>query len=328
MITEQTTFQNIMDSALSHIVPCLVSGGQDMLKPEMTLQDLNNAQPTWNAADMAAGLNRLNDLAERGTKLVYPVYSEADVEEDPTKAMVSLVHCPADGDASDKPFILVIAGGAYGAVANIAEAFPVSAQWNALGFTTFCLSYRVRIPNLFPKPLEDVHAALQFIRAHAETFGVNPDRYLVSGYSAGGHITACWGLDSIGCAHYGDPKPEALFLAYPVVNFWDSMQATPEPIRGFMVGMTLSPDASAASAAPYNVDEQMTDAYPPFYHVQALDDPTVPAWNADRMETAAEAHGIRHKTERVPTGQHGFGAGTGTPAEGWTSRAIDFWKTL
>ena len=46
------------------------------------------------------------------------------------------------------------------------------------------------------------------------------------------------------------------------------------------------------------------------------------------MKNQLAALGIAYEYERIKTGEHGFGLGTSTEAEGWVERALRFWKHL
>ena len=52
------------------------------------------------------------------------------------------------------------------------------------------VEYRVAPTVKFPAPLEDIKAALRFLRAHQDQYGIDPQRVGVVGGSAGGYLTA------------------------------------------------------------------------------------------------------------------------------------------
>lgn len=75
------------------------------------------------------------------------------------------------------------------------EAFPVAARLSEMGMPVFCLNYRVAGKEpLFPKPMEDLSAAYRFLKDHEDQFDIDARHYAVGGFSAGGHLAACWGL--------------------------------------------------------------------------------------------------------------------------------------
>jgi len=69
--------------------------------------------------------------------------------------------------------------------------------------------------------IEDAKSAIRYVRAHAKELGVDPDRIVASGGSAGGHIAACTvidGGDAAGEDLSVSSKPNALTLHNPVLG--------------------------------------------------------------------------------------------------------------
>lgn len=70
---------------------------------------------------------------------------------------------------------------------------PSQAAGNALhfarrGIATVSVSYRLTPAHRFPAPLDDVRRGLRWVRAHAAEFGIDPDRLILMGLSAGAHL--------------------------------------------------------------------------------------------------------------------------------------------
>ena len=66
------------------------------------------------------------------------------------------------------------------------------ADWfTARGFRAFILSYRLTSHGyLLPVPLLDARRAIQTVRARAADYHIDPNRIVVIGFSAGGHLAA------------------------------------------------------------------------------------------------------------------------------------------
>ena len=73
------------------------------------------------------------------------------------------------------------------------------------------------------KCVEDAKSAVRWLRANAAKLGIDPDRIVAAGGSAGGHIAACTaltdGLDAEGEDRSISSKPNALVLFNPVLRF-------------------------------------------------------------------------------------------------------------
>ncbi len=66
------------------------------------------------------------------------------------------------------------------------------------GYAVASISHRSLETVRFPSQIEDVRAAVRFLRAHADEYGLDKDRFATSGASSGGHLSLCLGIpDSI-----------------------------------------------------------------------------------------------------------------------------------
>ena len=70
------------------------------------------------------------------------------------------------------------------------------------GFTVFCVRHGSSPKFKIPEVVEDVRRSVQFIRRHAEKYGVNQNQLGVWGGSAGGHLSLILGTTS----DQGDPN--------------------------------------------------------------------------------------------------------------------------
>lgn len=129
--------------------------------------------------------------------------------------------------------IILLAGGAYGAVCTMVESLPVAAKFNELGIDCFCLNYETATPDSFekgllPAPLDDLAKSCKLI---FETDKFDYKTYCVCGFSAGGHIASLWGTNIIGAKKYNLPLPKALLLVYPLITMENVKDG---PIKRYM----------------------------------------------------------------------------------------------
>lgn len=328
LIAEKTTLRELqMRPKWEPLVPYLVYSQNGLgggLKMNMSLQDIEKVHKTWGAKDMAYGLNRVDEILEGGATFSYQVYDAESVKANEEKGDVQIFHFPSESEE----YVILAAGGGYGAVCSLPESFPVAAKLNELGITVFCLNYRVGAPKVFPKPMEDLAAACKYIEEHAEKLHVNAAEYAVGGFSAGGHLAASWGTKSIGYEAYGCLKPKCMLLDYPLIDVWDTLQQMPLPVRSMMIKGYFGDGDAKEICKDYEIVPNMDAQYPPTYLMQAEDDSTVPISNCEHMKQKLSSLGIACEFECLKTGEHGFGLGTGTEADGWVERAVSFWKHL
>ena len=233
MITPETTIKEIrsilQDNLFSQLIYDLSERGAGRFSDESrTLKDIQAADPAWNADDMVFGLNTLCRNAARG-RVLYDVYRSDETAACPGKANVKLVHFPAETacnyekDCVRRTLILA-SGGAYGAVCNLPEAFPAAAEAAALGIDCLCLTYRVgAVAQIFPKPMEDLADESRFLFSKEQNLDVSMKHYAVGGFSAG---TSCClrGIKELGYRKFNLPAPEAVLLAYPLLNVWKALE--------------------------------------------------------------------------------------------------------
>lgn len=336
MINSETTIKELREhQILAEFFPYFIyntagDGAGNFNDENASLADIEKRNMTWKASDMIYGLNTLVSNKLEFNKIIYNVYSENEVHMDSEKDNVKLICFPSRIKRGEKsPWAILASGGAYGAVCSLPESFPVAARLSELGITVFCLNYRVAGgETLFPKPMEDLGAAYKYIESRADDFSIDLDRYIVGGFSAGGHLAACWGTRKLGYVNYGARKPDMLMLDYPLINVWDTVNAMPEPINTMMLSGYLGVDNNEAGCKKYNVDENVTSDYPTTFIIQAEDDPVVPFWNSKQFTQKLYSEKVKFFYLHPHSGGHGFGLGTGTEAAGWVDEAVRYWNKL
>ena len=99
-----------------------------------------------------------------------------------------------------RPAIVVIHGGGWieGDKSSFsrAEKLPPGniRDFAKLGFVAATMNYRLAGEAPFPAAIHDCKNAVRFLRAHAEEYGIDPERIGVWGNSAGGHLALLLGM--------------------------------------------------------------------------------------------------------------------------------------
>ena len=93
-------------------------------------------------------------------------------------------------DAKAAPGLVAVHGGGW--VAGVRGAFQYWGLYLAArGIAVFAISYRLATKTkTFPEAVQDVLAAVQFVRGKAGAFGIDPARIGLIGASAGAHLAA------------------------------------------------------------------------------------------------------------------------------------------
>ena len=167
--------------------------------------------------DAVAGLNLIIDNYNRGVQVTYPLYTDEEIAADPTRKGVELYYFP--GDKPNGKYALVLSGNMFERTARTKEACGAVSQLHEMGYTSFILNYRIGHEISKNANYNDLVRAVAYITAHAGQFGVRPEDYALVGFSAGAHLCGMFGTDRMGYKNYGLPKPGALLLAYPILNY-------------------------------------------------------------------------------------------------------------
>ncbi len=186
------------------------------------------------------------------------------------------------------PFAVIAPGGGFSYVGSVHEGFPYAEAISDLGLNAFVLTYRAGQGGQVAT--EDLAAAITWIFHNAEELGVGTDGYSLWGSSAGARMAAYIG--SHGPAAFGGadlPKPAAVVMAY-------------------------------------TSHSDMAGTEPPTFVVVGERDGIAPPANMERRIAALRRIGTPVEYHRFPNVGHGFGAGTGTSAEGWIAEAVRFWR--
>jgi acetyl esterase/lipase len=106
------------------------------------------------------------------------------------------VYQPAERGSAPRPAVILIHGGGW--IDLDKSTMRGMGQFLARhGFVAFALDYRLfdGKENAWPAQLDDVQRAVRWVRAHAERYGVNPDRIGAFGHSAGAQLAALLGME-------------------------------------------------------------------------------------------------------------------------------------
>jgi acetyl esterase/lipase len=131
-----------------------------------------------------------------------------------------------------RPAVLQIHGGAWVLGSRRDQGLPLLYHLASHGWVGFNVDYRLSPAATFPDHLIDIKRALAWIREHAEEYGVDPGFVVVTGGSAGGHLTALMALTPNDPAYQpgfetADTSVQAAVPFYGVYCFVDRLKLYP-----------------------------------------------------------------------------------------------------
>lgn len=91
-----------------------------------------------------------------------------------------------------RPAVVICPGGGYRYTSS-RESESIAMQYLAAGMQAFVLYYNCA-PAVFPCALLELAKSVSIVRSHAAEWNIDPEKILVAGFSAGGHLAA-----SLGC---------------------------------------------------------------------------------------------------------------------------------
>jgi acetyl esterase/lipase len=196
------------------------------------------------------------------------------------------------------PAIIHIHGGGWEAGVRDASREIILAE---NGFFYASVDYRLSWEAPFPAQIQDVKAAVRWLRAHAEDYQVDPNRIGVWGHSAGGHLASLLGtsgsdpeLEGGSGAPDHSSEVQAVFaVSTPTDFFAEDFGGRDDPHADTAAHRLLRPieglEERARRASPiYGV----VTGLPPFFLVHGAVDETVPVTQSRRFYAALVAAGV------------------------------------
>ena len=102
------------------------------------------------------------------------------------------IYLPDEGEGAF-PIIISIHGGAFMFGDKADEQVNPMLEGLKHNYAVVSINYRLSGEALFPKNINDVKAAIRWVKAHAVIYKMNPDKIVVWGGSAGGNLSALAG---------------------------------------------------------------------------------------------------------------------------------------
>ena len=221
-------------------------------------------------------------------------------------------------DGKTHPFAILLPGGGYSVVYSYGEGDPIAKKLNENGISAFILYYGVKKKARYPKPIDDCARAIRYIIDNKDKYNVDINNYSLWGASAGGHLAACMGTNTLGCINYNLPRPNCLILIYPVVTLGKyAHKGSKHKFLGFF--------PTVEEIEKGSVQMHIDNEYPATYIWCGDSDKSVNPINAKILKDSLDEKNVKNKLDIFPGIGHGVGLATGTVAEPWFNNALNFW---
>ena len=210
----------------------------------------------------------------------------------------------------DKPLptLIWIHGGGW--TGGTKESYAGIPAYLAMGMNVVNVEYRLARVAQAPAAVEDCRCALRWVIQHAKEYGIDVNRLVVSGGSAGGHLALTTGMvpASAGLDRQC-PGPDNLKVA-AIVN-WYGIADVNELLDGpnmkayavTWLGSATDRDQIAKRVSPLSY---VRAGLPPVFTIHGDADPTVPYTQSVRLHKALSDAGVANELMTMPGGKHGF----------------------
>lgn len=225
------------------------------------------------------------------------------------------LYLPDPSPVDSVPLVIWVHGGGWRSGSKDGTYAP-----DTLGdtYAVASVEYRLTDVAIFPAQIHDVKAAVRWLRAHAEEYGLDPQRFGAWGSSAGGHLVAllgvsCGNVDLEGtvgeylnesscvqavCDFFG-PTDFSSLMAQRGVG------ATRRPMaEDLLLGGAVEDLAQLAELA--SPMAHVSVASPPFLIMHGSDDATVPVEQSVAFDAALRAVGVDSTLIIIEGAGHGF----------------------
>jgi len=217
------------------------------------------------------------------------------------------VYRPRNAPAPSPVLMYIHGGGWMGGSKE--SAFLNAVPYMEMGWAVVNVQYRLARISLAPAAVEDCRCALRWIIRNAKEQNFDAGRIVVTGHSAGGHLSlttgmlpASAGLDRQ-CPGTEDLKVAAIVNWYGITDVNDLLDGP--NLKTYAVTWLSSMPDRAEVARRVSPLEYVRKDLPAILTIHGDADPTVPYDHAVRLHKALDQAGVPNQLLTIPGGKHG-----------------------
>ena len=213
------------------------------------------------------------------------------------------------GATTPQPTVVYFHGGFWAAGAKENSLMSL-VPWLEMGWNVVNVEYRLARVAPAPAAVEDALCALRFVAAQANTYHVDVARLVVTGESAGGHLTLMSamtpesaGLDRLCAGNTPVPRVAGAINWYGITDVADVIDGPHKAnLAVTWFGSLPNKDEIAKRVSPLTY---VRADLPPILTIHGDKDPLVPYDEATRLHAALKKAGAPNELLTIPGGGHG-----------------------
>jgi acetyl esterase/lipase len=250
-----------------------------------------------------------------------PTNDQRPTTNDQRPTAISAPHPSHPPSPKLAPCVVVVHGGSW-QHGDSTQLTALNRYLAARGYVVAAINYRLLPDHPFPAGCDDLRAAIDYLKANAEAIGIDPQRIVLLGRSAGGQLALLVAYTA------GDPAIRGAIGIYPAIDLVYAYQHPSDPrlldgpavLRAYLGGSPDQVPATYAAASPTSFVGPNT---PPTLLIHGGGDELVSPAQSRRL-AARLAHARRpHLLLQLPWATHGCDAHFSGPSGQLSTYAIE-----
>ena len=213
------------------------------------------------------------------------------------------------GATTPQPTVVYFHGGFWAAGSKEGSLMSLI-PWMEMGWNVVNVEYRLARVAPAPAAVEDCLCALRYLAAQAKTYNIDVNRLVVTGESAGGHLTLTSamipesaGLDRQCAGNTPVPKVAAAINWFGITDVADVIDGPNKAnLAVTWLGSLPNKDEIAKRVSPLTY---VRPGLPPILTIHGDQDRLVPYNHATRLHEALTKAGVPNQLLTIPKGGHG-----------------------